>query len=94
MFDEEATEDFVRKAKLLRQQHIDDIESVLSTPQGKRLIWRILEYAGVFRTSFTADPYTTAFNEGRRSSGLFLLDEIERVSPGVLGAMMKEFKDE
>lgn len=82
------------EARSRAQQQQNDLETVLASGQGRRLIWRLLEYAGVFRSSFAADPSISAFNEGRRDTGLFLLGEIERVEPGALGAMMKENRDE
>lgn len=52
---------------------VDDMHRVLSTKSGRRFVWRLLETAGVFRQSFTADPLVTAFNEGNRRYGLEVL---------------------
>lgn len=87
---DELQEEQVRKALLRQQQQQDDLKAVLSTPAGRRLLWWLLEHTGVFRQSFTTDAAITAFNEGRRSSGLFLLGALEAVQPGTLGELMKE----
>lgn len=56
----------------------DKIEAsrLLQTPEGRHLVWRILEQCGVYRSSFTGDPNQTAFLEGQRSIGLWIMSEI------------------
>ena len=92
--DDESAPKQQEEARLLLESQDADLREILDRGAGRRVLWRLLEHAGVFRSAFSADPYATAFNEGRRSSGLFLLNEVERASPGALGAMMKEFSDE
>ncbi len=70
-----------------------DFKWILSNRRGRRFIWRLLEQAGVFRTSFTSDPHSTAFNEGQRNAGLRILDLINRAAPDVYAVMLKEAKD-
>lgn len=70
---EQLQEEALRK----RKQELDDLAVVMDTAAGKRLIWRLLESAGVFRQSFVPDsPHSTSFNEGRRSHGNQLLSDI------------------
>lgn len=65
------------KAFLQREQEKKDLRAVMSTAAGRRFIWRLLENAGVFRSSFvTGAPDATAFNEGARNNGLALLGDI------------------
>ncbi len=60
-----------------RKQAETDLEWVLSDPRGQRVLARIVEDCGVSRLSFVAgDPLATAFNEGRRSVGIFLAGAI------------------
>ena len=56
----------------------DKIETsrLLQTPEGRHLLWRILEQCGVYRSSFVGDPHQTAFLEGQRSIGLWIMSEI------------------
>ncbi|BCS54773.1 hypothetical protein [Geobacter sp. SVR] len=76
---------------LRREQQIDDMKAVMSTPEGRRFIWRQLGEAGVFRPSFVAgSPDTTSFNEGSRNCGLLLLAEIMSEAPENFLIMQKE----
>jgi hypothetical protein len=40
--------------KLEREVFLNDVRHVLSSVQGRRFVWRILDMAGVYRSSFTA----------------------------------------
>ena len=56
---------------------------------GRRIVWRLLGEAGVYRTSFTGNS-ETFFREGKRSLGLFVLDEVMSSSHEQFMAMFKE----
>lgn len=56
-----------------RQQELLDLEWVMSDGRGRRVVWRLLEQAGVFRLSYAGDALSTAFNEGQRNIGLRLM---------------------
>lgn len=75
-----------------RQQELDDIEKCLKTRHGRRLMWRVLELAGVFRSSFSTDALAMAFQEGQRNQGLILLIDIQTVDPDGYILMAKEAK--
>ncbi len=51
---------------------------ILGDARGRAFVWAQLEKARIFAPSFHADPAVMAFNEGRRSTGLELLAELER----------------
>lgn len=75
-----------------RQQELDDIEKQMKTRSGRRLMWRLLEMAGVFRSSFSTDASVMAFQEGKRNQGLVLLSDIMAVDPDGYILMAKEAK--
>jgi hypothetical protein len=75
-----------------RAQQTEDMKWLAGHPQGRRIAWRLLERAGVFRSTFNTNAMTMAANEGTRSLGLFLLDELLDASPGVLTRMMQEHR--
>lgn len=58
--------------------------------QGRRIAWRLLEKAGIYRTSFNHSGSVMAFNEGKRDVGLFLLAELNDAAPGGYLKMLGE----
>jgi hypothetical protein len=52
---------------------------------------RLLEKAGIYRTSFTGNS-ETFFREGMRNMGLFVLSEVMEVTPEQFAQMLKEQK--
>lgn len=78
--------------KRLRQREIDDLRKVLAIPQGRRLLWRILAEARIFRRSYASGAANseTFFNEGRRDLGLMVLEEINQAKPDAFSTMQHE----
>ena len=73
-----------------RRQTDADLQGVMSTPQGRRFVWRVLSHmSGAFGLSFTGNN-TTFFNEGRRSIGVELMTEAQRVAPADYVHMLNE----
>ncbi len=70
-----------------------DIVWLMSEPQGRRVVHTMLSKAGIWRTSFSPDPYTTAFNEGQRNIGLWLLSVVQQFTPRQYTAMIEEQND-
>lgn len=68
------------RAKRQQQQEDLDLVSVMSTPAGRRFVWRALAEFRLYQTSFTGNS-TTFYNEGMRAAGLWLLDHVMRVCP-------------
>ena len=79
------------RAALARQVEANDIKWLMSTKQGRRFVWRLLEKAGVYRTSFTGNS-ETFFKEGMRNMGLFVVAEIHTHSPDAYVLMLTESK--
>ena len=78
-----------RAAKVKRDKEVADFKQVVSTKEGRRFIWRLLEEAGVYRSSFTGTSQTF-FLEGQRNMGLLLIREIHEICPDVYTTMLKE----
>ena len=69
----------------------DDLRELMLLPSFQRFAWRLLEKAGVFRSSFVGgDPHATAFNGGQRNPGLWL---IAQLSPEELMLVLKDQTD-
>jgi hypothetical protein len=64
------------RAKLRDRRDRDYLAEVLDTYAGRAVLWDILFSCGIYRTSFTGDPFTTAFKEGARNMGLSLQEKI------------------
>lgn len=68
--------------KLKRLIEDTDFEWLMSRKQGRRIVWRLLDLAGVFRLSYAGEAtHATAFAEGSRQIGNVLLADIHRLCP-------------
>jgi hypothetical protein len=69
---------------------MDDLRRVAATPEGRRFLWRLLGRAGIFRLSFVGDAAGTAFREGERNMGLWVLNDLLSLCPERFRQMMDE----
>jgi hypothetical protein len=68
-----------------------DLTAVLSTPEGRRFVWDLLDdKAGTFGPSFVGEPHATSYNEGRRSVGLGLLVRCQQYAPDLYVQALQE----
>jgi ribosomal protein L18 len=58
------------------RQEQADLSSVMATEAGRRVVHRLLERAGVNRSSFSTNAMQMAFAEGARNEGLRLLAQV------------------
>lgn len=92
--DEQRLKDAEQDQKLAAERQRDDLKHVMSSVQGRRHIWRLLSNAGVFALSFTGDNASTNFNEGRRSEGLRLFNEVMTHCPDLYLTMANEASED
>lgn len=78
-----------RNARLIQDE---DIRWLMSHAQGRRIMSRILDVAGVYRLSYTGDSGTD-FREGQRNVGLTFLADVQSVSPDEFIQMLKEHRN-
>jgi hypothetical protein len=83
----ESQDDLLAEA---RRKEIEDLKWLMAHKPGRRFMWRLLEMAGVYRTSFHTSGSVTAFNEGQRNVGLRYVAEIQELTPDNYLAMLKE----
>lgn len=76
--------------KLAQQQEAADFLWLMEDQRGRRIVWKQLSSAGVFKTTFNPDAMTMAFSEGRRTAGLELLSIVHSLCPQLYHTMMKE----
>ena len=76
--------------KLDRQNEESDIKWLMSSKRGRRFVWRLLEQAGVFQSSFNTNAMTMSFSEGNRNYGLQLLNLVHTLCPELYPTMINE----
>ena len=79
-------------ARERRRKELEDLRWLLGHPQGRRIVSRLLDEAGVFRSSFNHSGSVMAFNEGRRHMGLFVTSELLEASADGYMKVLKEYK--
>jgi len=87
--DEDQVKTRKRKDERLRERELNDLRQVMSSVEGRRFVWRLLEKAGVYKTSFTGNS-TTFFNEGQRNMGLMVLGDVHEACAEMYLEMMRE----
>ena len=63
------------KEKNAANQEKDDLKGILSTPEGKRVMWRILDFCGLYRNPYSGSEGETAKNCGKQEVAQWLIDE-------------------
>ena len=81
------------RAKKDRGRELNDLRTVLASAEGRRVIWRLMSHAGVFRGSFTGNS-ETFFNEGKRDIGLLILKDSMEAKPDSFAQMQREHASE
>lgn len=87
---EEARKASELQARLDREAEEADFRWLMSSKRGRRIVWRLLEHAGVFRSSFSPTAMQMAFNEGYRNYGNHTLGLLHQYCPELYPQMMKE----
>lgn len=91
-----ADEKQVNKAKFIekerRRREVLDLAHVLSQPEGRRLLWRILGKCKTFESVY-ADSGLVYYNAGKQDLGHYILSEIVECDEELLFQMMRENKE-
>ena len=87
--DERQTERSER-TKLLGQAEVEDLKWLMGSKRGRRIVWRLLDQAGVFRLSFNTNAMQMAFAEGNRNFGNRMLAQVNAHCPELFPVMLKE----
>lgn len=77
------------RAQIKREGESEDIKQVLETQSGRNYVWKLLTSCGIYKSSFTGNS-TTFFNEGKRSIGLEMLEDILATVPNAYAKMSAE----
>lgn len=77
-----------------QQRWLSTVRRVMKSAEGRELVHTLLERCRVFRqTLVPGAPDATAFNEGRRSIGLQLLQEVLDAAPESYMQVMTTMKE-
>ncbi|XAI96397.1 hypothetical protein [Microcystis phage Mel-JY33] len=75
-----------RRQKREAQQQRADMQAVLGTPEGRRVIAWVLDRCGLLAPNLRADP----IHEGRRVVGLDIVSAMEVIDPLILPRILAE----
>lgn len=92
--EERAQADTETRRRLSKDTEDSDIKWLMSSKRGRRIVWRQLDAAGIFRTSFSTNAMSMAFAEGNRNYGLKLLGIVHIVCPELYPVMVREANDQ
>ena len=69
-----------RRERRAAERRKNDLKQVMTSVEGRRVIWAVLADAGVYRACFTQpNAMVVSFNEGMRNIGLKMLSELQEV---------------
>ena len=71
------------------KQRESDMRWLLSQPQGRRLLWSLIQQCGVDRISYTGNS-ETFWREGQRSIGVQLAADAKALAPDLYKQMVIE----
>jgi len=78
-----------KRHKQKRLDDIADLEAVMETPQGRRVLWRILDESKFLAENMFTGNSTTFFNLGQHKIGVWLYKEIMAANPKQFLSMME-----
>lgn len=91
---EQAEQDRKLRDKLEQENEQADIRWLMSSKRGRRIVWRMMAEAGVFRSVFNTNAMAMAFTEGNRNLGLRLFNIVITACPDLFSVMKKEMNDD
>ena len=90
--EQQAADSDLRSATAQLATESDDAGFVwlMSGPKGRRFVYRVLDRAGVLRTSWVPNALQMSMLEGQKQVGYWLFDMIQRLCPEGFNTMMQE----
>ena len=75
-----------------RNRELNDLRLVLSTKEGRRVMWRFMSHCKAFEGIWDGSA-RIHYNSGRQDVGHFLIKEVEAADQDAFFTMMKEAKE-
>lgn len=83
-----------QRARNEQRVAVDDMRWLMNDKRGRRFVWRLLEETKAYSSTFVpGDPASSAFLEGKRAAGLFLLDAINTHFADQFVLMLQEHRE-
>lgn len=82
------------RVKRKAQRDVGDLQWLMAHKQGRRIAYKLLADAGVFRNPFNHSGSITAFNCGQMNVGQRFMAAITESSPEAYMQMLKEAKND
>lgn len=76
----------------IKARETADLKTVMTTPEGRRVVMRILEEGRAFGSCFDQNAIQMAYKEGQRDIALFLLKDLEADHQAQYLQMVREAK--
>lgn len=82
------------RRKLSKDTEDADFKWLMSSKRGRRIVWRLLDHAGIFRSSFNTNSMAMAFAEGNKNEGLRILALVHANCPELYPVMVREANEQ
>lgn len=79
-----------RRKKVRDDQAQSDLRAVLATPEGRRVLWRLLGYCHAFASCYSDSPSFMAHLTGRQDVAHYLMHQIQKADPTAFLTMMQD----
>lgn len=79
-----------RRVKTSAKEQRRQVRAVLSTRDGRQVLWRLLEYCRPMGSVFDLHPTSMAHNSGKQDVGHYVVAEITKADPNAYLRMMVE----
>ncbi len=73
-----------------RDEQLNDLKVLLSIPEGRRVLWRILEHCAIYSSTYSHVHATASFLEGQRQVGTTVVGWMTGVDPLAYPRLMAE----
>lgn len=90
--DPRQVKDAKQRAKLRREREVSDLKAVMSTPEGRRFVWRLLDLGQIFESRFRMNSLEMAFVEGNANLATAIYADIDAECPELFLKMRNEVK--
>ncbi len=91
---QEQVRDAEERGKSVRQKELNDVAFIISSPQGRRFMWRLLARCKVFGSVNDNSGSQVYYKVGQQDLGHFLLGEMGAANEDAFILMMNENKGE